>query len=90
MWRLVASIHLSIHLFVDLFICLSVFTIHISYSVDDFNKNIIQKYEYVATFHDGETGNFGGFIVNDSFIRNKRTKDGMKYTLSKVNMVVVT
>ena len=90
MWRLVVSIHLSIHLFVDLFICLSIFTIHISYSVDDFNKNFIQKYEYVATFHDGETGNLGGFVFSDPFIRNKRAKDGMKYTLLKVNVVMVS
>ena len=61
-----------------------------SYSVDDFNKNFIQKYEYVATFHDGETGDLGGFVFSDPFIRNKRTKDGMKYTLLKVNMVMVS
>ena len=90
MWRLVVSIHLSIHLFVDLFICLSIFTIHISYSVDDFNKNYIQKYEYVATFHDGETGNLGGFVFSDPIIRNKRAKDGMKYTFIQVNVVMVS
>ena len=61
-----------------------------SYSVDDFNRNFIQQYENVATFYDGETGDLGGFVFSEPFIRNKRAKDGTKYTLLKVNIVMVT